>query len=396
MSGDQSNGVPADAGNPARPILDTLLTAALAPDHWPAALRSIGRYVGCDEVVVFGSTGSDARDGFVWASDHLPLRTPWDATPDDETIRRRHHFPRDREGVFAALCVGDDAPDPPAEASTALPLNTPCRRCPDYRDSCWRSARPSDPLKLPHALLGAFSLRRDASSAQAVRVRLGTVLPYVEHALRVAFRMARERFALESAAIMFEHIGDGVILCDSAGRVLHRNAKAARIVARADGLHVLPGERLAGETTLDTARISQAIEACQRADDSATDPARRIIQVSRGSSRPPYVLRVSALSRDHPFARLPLGAAIAITLQDPEAASGSLDEPLRLAFAMTRAEARVVNGLLDGLTTQEMAERFGTSVHTVKSQLKSIYAKTDLHRQSDLIRLCMRLQSALH
>lgn len=70
----------------------------------------------------------------------------------------------------------------------------------------------------------------------------------------------------------------------------------------------------------------------------------------------------------------------------------SLAATLKSAFGLTVAECRVVKGLLDGLSPREIGEHAGTSINTVNTQLKSVFSKTGVHRQADVIRLCFELQ----
>ena len=73
----------------------------------------------------------------------------------------------------------------------------------------------------------------------------------------------------------------------------------------------------------------------------------------------------------------------------------SLETTLRSAFSLTTAECRVVKGLLDGLSPREIGEHAGTSINTVNTQLKSVFSKTAVHRQADVIRLCFELQRSV-
>ncbi len=70
----------------------------------------------------------------------------------------------------------------------------------------------------------------------------------------------------------------------------------------------------------------------------------------------------------------------------------SLEASLRTTFRLTGAECRIVKGLLDGLSPREIGELAGTSINTVNTQLKSVFSKTGVHRQADVIRLCFDLQ----
>lgn len=62
---------------------------------------------------------------------------------------------------------------------------------------------------------------------------------------------------------------------------------------------------------------------------------------------------------------------------------------LRLAalYALTAAEARVAVGIGRGLSPKEIAVAHGTSWHTVRAQLRLVFAKTDTRTQSALARL---------
>ncbi len=56
-------------------------------------------------------------------------------------------------------------------------------------------------------------------------------------------------------------------------------------------------------------------------------------------------------------------------------------------FGLTPAECRVFEGIVSGLCTAEIASAGIVSIETVRTQLKSIFAKTGTNRQSALVRL---------
>ena len=62
------------------------------------------------------------------------------------------------------------------------------------------------------------------------------------------------------------------------------------------------------------------------------------------------------------------------------------------AFGLTRQETNVAAALVDGLTTREIADAFGVSIETVRHHLKSIFVKTDTHRQAELVSLLVSTQ----
>lgn len=58
----------------------------------------------------------------------------------------------------------------------------------------------------------------------------------------------------------------------------------------------------------------------------------------------------------------------------------------RETFGLTPAEARLAARLKEGLALKEAAEELGISVNTARNQIKSVFEKLGVNRQSDLIR----------
>jgi DNA-binding CsgD family transcriptional regulator len=69
-------------------------------------------------------------------------------------------------------------------------------------------------------------------------------------------------------------------------------------------------------------------------------------------------------------------------------------ERLRQLYGLTPSEARLAVALTDGETLKSAAERFGISLNTARDQLKSLFRKTNVDRQSGLV-LAVRLSSSL-
>lgn len=54
-------------------------------------------------------------------------------------------------------------------------------------------------------------------------------------------------------------------------------------------------------------------------------------------------------------------------------------------FGLTPAEVEVLDLLLDGMSPEDIANKRGTEVSTARSQLKSLFSKTDFHSQRELV-----------
>jgi DNA-binding CsgD family transcriptional regulator len=76
---------------------------------------------------------------------------------------------------------------------------------------------------------------------------------------------------------------------------------------------------------------------------------------------------------------------------DPSARANPQRALLVEAFELTPAEADLAIDLLAGLSVREIAVASERSIATVRTHLASLLAKTGTARQSELVRLLMRL-----
>lgn len=67
------------------------------------------------------------------------------------------------------------------------------------------------------------------------------------------------------------------------------------------------------------------------------------------------------------------------------------DRILKDAFSLSAAETEVVRQLVECCNIQEIADTRGRSVGTVRSQIKTIMAKTETHSQAELVRLVLSM-----
>lgn len=92
-----------------------------------------------------------------------------------------------------------------------------------------------------------------------------------------------------------------------------------------------------------------------------------------------------ALRRRLGFTRSAPSGAFVFVAPDREAA-GDEAHMYRETFGLTPAEARLAARLKDGLSLKEASEDLGISVNTARNQIKSVFEKLGVNRQSDLIR----------
>lgn len=107
----------------------------------------------------------------------------------------------------------------------------------------------------------------------------------------------------------------------------------------------------------------------------------------------PVIVRVGPIegpSEGHSDGRgsdKPLSLVMSTELVWPEGFETTVQE----AFGLTLAEVEIVRGIALGLPVKEIAEARGRSPETVRTQLRSILAKTETHSQSELVRVVLGL-----
>lgn len=98
----------------------------------------------------------------------------------------------------------------------------------------------------------------------------------------------------------------------------------------------------------------------------------------------PVIVRVGPVEGE---TAKPLALVMSTELVWPEGFEITVQE----AFGLTAAEVEIVRGITLGLPVKDIAEARGRSAETVRTQLRSILAKTETHSQSELVRVVLGL-----
>jgi len=168
-----------------------------------------------------------------------------------------------------------------------------------------------------------------------------------------------------------ECIGCGGIMRDRLGGVIDINCAALHLLKREIGTMDL-GNGLAGAVQRLLSRASPRVSA-----DGAS-----WVTIRRQSGRPLAIYQLDIGD--------PPGATILI-LVDIETSLQPRPRTLRRMFGLTTAEMRLASGLASGCAPIDLARQQHVSRATVRSQLASIFAKTQTRRQAELVALLARI-----
>ncbi len=291
--------------------------------------------------------------------------------------------------------------DPIVEASLRVPTGTVVDSHEVFSTSWWHRqelyAELSAPFGLEHirgatilaspTKFAAFSMMRGpgVTVSDEERALLEMLIPHMMRAFAIHHRLgaAEQRSCLLGELI--DRLDLGVVLVDHRGRVLQANDAALAVARQRDGF-VLGRGTVAAAERRQTAALLDLIANVLRDGVAASGGALRLTRPS--GRRSLEVLVVPLSSRQRETASPAPVAALFIT--DPEVEPRTPEDLLQQLYGLTHAEARLAVALLVGLSVDEVADRFTVTTATVRTQLRSLFAKTDTRRQSDLVRALLR------
>ena len=184
---------------------------------------------------------------------------------------------------------------------------------------------------------------------------------------------------------VFKAMSCGAILLDEHKRLVRINARAESCFC---GSLLIRGGQLAAVDGASDGHFQNMLDEALRAHDGGAPSSPSAVALRRSEQRP----LIARAVRVEPEARAEMeGAALLLMLVDPEDCPALSHTMLQRVFGLTRGEARVANRLICGSSLQEIAEAAQVSVGTVRSQTKALFAKTQTHRQAELVVLLTRL-----
>lgn len=355
-------------------LISVIYDAALDPGQWPVFVRKLSLWAGGAQVVMQGHDFAANRP-LVEIAEHLP----------PEFIRSYHEYygannvwvpgiarmqigkagvPEaflDRETLFQTEYYNDWLGLMGIGTAAGIVL---------HRDSSRflilsSNLRIKDEDRLRPPLMQMFDL----------------LAPHITRSFAMSRRLALGE-GVQAHWRMAETSPHAVMLLDRHRRVVEANARATRLLEAGT---ILTRER-SGAIDFVDAGARAALDAALGAitahrlvhfegDFTAGKQAVSVIPLQRAGppSSPVYQL----------FDDIPIALLV---VQSPQ----PTDTLFRVRYALTPAETALVSALAHGQSLAGYAEAKGLSVFTVRAQLKAVFAKTNVHRQGELVGLFLR------
>lgn len=228
---------------------------------------------------------------------------------------------------------------------------------------------------------------RDGEIAAVERIR-----GHLERALRI--HLNRSSRGPESAAghAVLEVLPQSVIVVDETRRITYANPAARELLegrrTLVDRNGRLDAADVRGSRNLLAALHSLGLGGAHLAGPGADRAMLRLTDSQRLND----VLVLAIAVRPDATRRMFGDAPCAILIVHPIGSAPRLDPLIvSLAFGLTPAEADVAIAIAEGATPEEVAQRRGVGVTTIRTQLRTIYGKLGVQRLSQIVRMVLEL-----
>lgn len=222
-----------------------------------------------------------------------------------------------------------------------------------------------------------------------------TKLAFLNKHYQRAMELQQRLSTLEQHVINANNVLDlvefGMILFDESKALIFVNRSAERILEKADGLRL-------GRTGLHIddrdakSQFEELLNGMNAKNVSLASRAGGIVKVRRPSRKRNYNLMLV------PMAAQKSGTAssnVAVLIFDPTLKRTTATKFFATSYGLTPAEALLALELAQGTSVENFAVIRNVSVNTVRTQLSSIFAKTDTKRQGELISLLLRITAGI-
>ena len=219
------------------------------------------------------------------------------------------------------------------------------------------------------------------------RARCEALLQHLRRALHIHNLIDRSESlgTLYSQAI--GRLSVGTLVLDETGKVLEQNLIARELLAANDGLKLVGG-RLEASYPSDNRELQQLIRSAfaRHSGDpmtvaSAMSVSRPSGQVNLGVVVEPVPSQEWAEGKGQP--------AVLVYIRDAAGKSQASTAAAKQLFNLTPAETALAMELANGLSLEEAAEALNIRRNTARAHLRSIFSKTGVRRQTELVRIIL-------
>jgi DNA-binding CsgD family transcriptional regulator len=222
--------------------------------------------------------------------------------------------------------------------------------------------------------------------SQDDRTRLESIVPLMNNALKLYSVYAHNSFIEKFYEELLGSMDIASVIVNAKLEVLSANQKAKQLFSSRDGV-CMRRNLFRCSASSDQKKLEDAChELLKRPSDDEQIRHTSRISIDRTSSDTKWDVHIRTVASQNLLFDEG-GPELVLLLQGPVRDCSPSQSRLIEVFGITPAEARLVARLVDGLTLTAAAEALGVSRNTARTQLSSIFTKTGVNRQMQLVKL---------
>ena len=227
-----------------------------------------------------------------------------------------------------------------------------------------------------------------AEAFDAEEVSLCEILaPQLRRGLELSQRIGASEVERSLYSSALDRLSVGVVIIDMSGKVVSCSVKAEDALAARDGLQMQAG-KLRATAAKDDRELQAAIRiAMQKATGGESDGMRGLALTKSSGVRNLGIIIQPVPGREG--GGVMTAATVAIYFRDPDENADVANDLVRQLFDLTPAEAAVARRLASGLSLEDAASSLEISRNTARAHLRSIFSKSGITRQTELVRLML-------
>jgi DNA-binding CsgD family transcriptional regulator len=213
------------------------------------------------------------------------------------------------------------------------------------------------------------------------------VVTHMARALSLAAKLGTLERCESLNGALIDALPQAIFVLDEYGRVMFANRSAERILRLGEAVGLVD-KKLQCRFSRDQVRLEQAIQSAIA--PTGLEPRGGWARIHCASGQKKFVALVAPIMPGEIlFASLEPKALLIIT--DPTETAFGDERALHDLFGLTPAEARLASALSAGHSIESSAAVLSITQATARSALKSVFRKTGLTRQQDLVRMLTSL-----
>jgi DNA-binding CsgD family transcriptional regulator len=169
----------------------------------------------------------------------------------------------------------------------------------------------------------------------------------------------------------------GILFTDKDSRVMFMNSAAKNTCSNGSGVYISEDKRCCAVDPDDNGMLHRLVNKMSHDLEGSEENCTLKIEGEDGNAITMLIVSVGKQSAEH---------GVAIFIDSGGGFFNISEETLKSVYNLTQSEAELLLRMVQGETLAEISEARKVTMHTVRAQLKSVFAKTDTNRQASLIK----------